>query len=212
MSLQKDDHPSLKVLYTGMSGTGKTTLAQKRIAKEKARWKFIFDHKNGEFARRYGYQSVYTGDEILQATAKGGVVCFDPIREWHGRFPAAFKFWCEYVFTACRELQGRKLFIVDELQRVQTTNKEPEELLSICDVGRTFQIDCFFISSAPNAIHNRVRGQLTETFAFRLVEKNSLKFLEENNFDPEKIRTLPNGCYHFRNFDTSEAKEGGEAF
>ena len=45
-----------------------------------------------------------------------------------------------------------------------------------------------------------------------MVEKNSLKFCEENGFDSEKIRNLKNGEYVWRNFNTGESGEGGKAF
>ena len=44
MSVQKFDHVSLKVLITGCSGTGKTTLFEKLVRAEKAPRKFFFDH------------------------------------------------------------------------------------------------------------------------------------------------------------------------
>lgn len=213
MSAHVADWPSTKELWTGMSGTGKTFLLTKIIRGEKARWKFVFDHKNnGEFARANELPACYSLDEMVRATAVGGWVCYNPIKEFPGEKSRGFEMFCEFVRELGPELRGRKLLVVDELQAVQHARREPLQLMQICDEGRTAQLDCYFVSSAPNRIHNAVRGQITKVYAFRLVEKNALNWLDENSFDTEKIRELKNGCYHWRNLDTGEAGEGGAAF
>src|SRR4051812_816646 len=64
-SMQDYDWKSHKEIHIGASGSGKTFLAWERFSQEKARFKFIFDHKAMEFSRRYGVKPCFTKDEML---------------------------------------------------------------------------------------------------------------------------------------------------
>jgi AAA+ ATPase superfamily predicted ATPase len=211
MSIQKFDHPSLKILVTGTSGTGKTTLAQKLLKSEKAFVKFIYDHQ-GEFSQRFHVEPVCDIDQLCEKTAKGGYVCYDPLDAFPGKSQMGFEFFCDFVFNVSQALNGRKIFFCDELQKLTDTATEPDEFLTLCETGRRFQIDIICISQAPNRIHNAIRNQLTTVYTFRQSDANALKYLDENGFDAEKIRALPNGKWICRNLNSGEITEGGEAF
>ena len=208
MTTQKFDHPSCKVLITGTSGTGKSTLLQKLTRQEPARLKFIYDHQ-GEFATRFGIEPVTTLDGLMEKTAKGGYVCFDPVDLFKGKSPEGLNFYCDYVLAISEKIKGRKLFICDELQKLTTTRDEPGEFLALLDVGRRFQVDVFAISQAPNAIHNRIRNQLTEVYTFRQSDANAIKYLEDNGFDGEAVRNLRGKPHHdwlWRNLGNGETR------
>ena len=209
--MQKFDHPSMKILVTGTSGTGKTTLAQKLLKSEKAFVKFIYDHQ-GEFSQRFKVPAIRDADELLEKTAKGCYVCYDPIDSFPGKSQQGFEFFCEYVFRVSQALGGRKIFFCDELQKLTDTSVEPEQFLTLCETGRRFQVDIICISQAPNRIHNAIRNQLTCVYTFRQSDANALKYLQENGFDPEAVRALPKGKYIRRDLDSGEVTEGGEAF
>ena len=211
MSVQKFDHKSLKVMVAGVSGTGKTTLFQKLVQAEKAPRKIFFDHQ-GEFSSRFGMKPVYFGDELLEKIHEGGVVCYDPVKEFPGKSPEAFAFFCDLLFEVIQTVRGRKIIVCDEVQMLCDPFEIPEGLMKLLDTGRRFQTDAFFITNALNGIHNRVRNQITLLYAFRMVEKNSLKYCLENGFEDEKIRNLKNGEYVWSNFNTGETGEGGKAF
>lgn len=211
MSVQKFSHPSVKELITGTSGTGKTTLFEEILRREKARWKFVFDHQ-GEFSVRFGVKPCFTLEQIVAAADAGGWVCFDPVREFPGRTPDAFAFWADFVFEFSQSLRGRKIFACDELQKLVSTKNEPVELLTILDTGRRYQLDFFGITQAPNRIHNAIRNQITKIYTFRQSDANAVAYLGDNGFDAEKIRNLARGCYLWRNLDSGEAGEGGSAF
>lgn len=211
MSTQKFDHKSLKVMVAGVSGTGKTTLFEKLIRSEKSPRKFFFDHQ-GEFSLRFELKPIFGVNELPEAFGSGGNICFDPVKEFAGKSPEAFEFFSDLIFETIQNCKGRKIFICDEIQMLCDPHEIPEGLMKILDTGRRYQTDCFFITNALNGIHNRVRNQITMLYAFRMVEKNSLKFCEENGFDSEKIRNLKNGEYVWRNFNTGESGEGGKAF
>jgi hypothetical protein len=129
-----------------------------------------------------------------------------------GKSPEGFAFFCDYVLAVCQTLNGRKLLACDELQKLISNSREPAELLAVLDTGRRYQLDAFFISQAPNRIHNGVRNQLTYVYTFRQSDANALAYLQENGFDPDAIRNLPKGKYLWRNLDSGESGEGGTPF
>lgn len=218
MSVQVFNHPSKKVLVTGVSGTGKTTLFEKLIRNEKARWKFVFDHQ-GEFSARFGHKAATDISELCEQTARAGYVIFDPVKfanepgtdgERRG-LPGAFAFFCDYVFAMSETLRGRKIIVCDELQKLVTNTKTPDELLCILDTGRRYQLDFFAISQAPNLIHNAIRNQITEVFSFRQNDKNAVQYLADSGFDENKIRNLERFAYLWRNLATGEDNFSGGA-
>ena len=211
MRVQKFDHPSKKVLVTGVSGTGKTTLFEKLIRKEKAKWKFIFDHQ-GEFSARFGKPGAVTISDLCEQTGAGGWVVFDPIQfanetgpdgERRG-LPGAFAFFCAFVMCISENHAGRKILVCDELQKLVNASRSPDELQTILDTGRRFQLDFYAITQAPNLIHNSIRNQITEIYSFRQCDKNAVVFLTDNGFNENEIRNLPRFKYLWRNLGTGE--------
>lgn len=219
MNVQKFDHPANRRLITGVSGTGKTTHFLATIASEKARLKFIFDHQ-GEFARKLKIKPCFTADEIIQAADAGGWILFDPVDmanelDAEGKRRGVvdcFDFFCGLAFAICEVVKGRKLFICDELQKLTTTRNEPDELLSILDTGRRWQIDFYGISQAPNRIHNAIRNQITHITTFRQSDANAVAYLADNGFSADEIRNLRKGEYLWRDLDSGEDGRGGKAF
>lgn len=196
-------------MLTGNSGSGKTTLLESMVRKERARWKFVYDHKHGEFCKRFGAEPCFDGEDLTERLEKGGYVVFDPIHLFKGRPEEGFAFFCKWVFAICEQSKGRKLFICDELQKLLDTRNDPDELLVILDTGRVYQIDCFMVTNASNGIHNRVRQQITEVYAFKQGDKNACEWLEQKGFDRETLLTMPNFKFICKNLDTGEVKEGG---
>ena len=212
MSNQKQNHPSIKVCIAGTSGSGKTTLFEKLIRRERAKWIFLFDHKDGDLARRFNVKPCRTLDDLLAAVEKGGFVIFDPGTEFQGRKEAGFAFFCDFVFTVCCQVKGKKIFGADELDDLVDARTEPEELCVILDQGRTFQIDCFFIAQAMNGIHNQVRKQMKEIFAFTQGDKSGVEWLVARGFDEKSLFALRNGEWLYKNYNTGAAASGGKFF
>lgn len=211
MSVQDYDHGACHVLFTGTSGNGKSTLHWDLVRKEKARLKFVYDHKASEFSKRYGLSPVYDGPGLVEATAKGGWVCFDPIELFPGRLAAGFNFFCNYVWEVSQVVKGRKILICDELQRMITPTKEPREPLIVWECGRSFQIDTFCISQAPNRLHNTIRNQITRVYAFRQNDSNATEFLTQAGIDDNQVRNLPPYGYVWRDLNSGATGRGGPA-
>lgn len=226
MNVQVQNHPSVKVIISGISGSGKSTLFEKLISRERAKWIFLYDHKDGDLARRFKVKPCFDRDQLDAATARGGFVIFNPAKEFpllvHNRKLAetdscrcrqcGFDFFCRYLWAVKSVLRGKKIFGADELDGLVDTTREPEPLCLILDQGRTFQIDCFFIAQATNGIHNQVRKQFREIFVMMQGDKNGLAWLAEKGFDPAEINSLTNGQWLYKNLNTREFARGGKAF
>jgi hypothetical protein len=212
MSVQKQDHPSTKVLITAASGAGKSTLFEKLIRREKAKWIFLYDHKDGDLARRFEVKACRTVEELEIAVVRGGISIFNPGELFPGKPDEGFLFFCEWIWAVKNYLKGKKIFGADELDALVDTHSKPDALCVILDQGRTFQIDCFFICQATNSIHNQVRKQITEIFVMMQDEKNGLAWLEEKGFSTDEIKSLKHGEWLYKNKNTGQSERGGKSF
>lgn len=215
MSVQKSDHPSVGVMFVGVEGTGKTSLFMSVIARVKADWVLIYDHKDGDMEKRWRVPSCSTPDDLLEAVERGDrTIIFNP----HEMFPddseAGFAFWSKFVWEVFREVKGVKLFIADELDSICKETCKPREAVRILSQGRTYQFDCYFMGTAMNAVHNGLRKSIKEIFAFRQGDENAINFLHGKFGRGAGIdwENLPNGIWHYKNTATGEYKHGGKAF
>lgn len=204
-------HPANRKIHFGASGTGKNTDFLPRLKKEKAKWIFIFDHKR-EFALKLGLPVCETIPQLAVATKKGGYVLFDHQHLYPGDRVSGFKFFAKFVYEVAKELRGRKIIVVDELQDVAGPNDDCPEIITCLDDGRSLQIDAMLIAQSANGIHTRLRAQLTEIFVFRQSDENAIRHLEQNGFDKDAIRSLRPGEWFWRNLNTGKAAKGGRAF
>lgn len=209
--MQDYDHPSFKLISIGASGTGKTSLIWDSFFKRQARFKFIYDHKAMEFSRRYKIKPCFTVEDMMRVIEQGhGMICFSPAKMFPGEPERGFEVFCNFVFNISEHISGLKLFLCDELQRLVGTNAKPKPLLTICDIGRTYQIDCYFIASAANTIHNLVKGQITQVYCFK--HKGDCEWEVSQGFSEDAIKQLKKGEWCWMDIDTGETKTGGKAF
>lgn len=209
MSVQKQDAPSVKVAIPGVSGVGKSTLFEKLIRKEKARHIFVFDHKDGDLSRRFGAKPCYTPEELMDAVERGGFIIFNPGHMFPGEPEKGFAFFCEWVWAVGKLIKGKKIFCGDELDDLLDDRKP---FCVILDQGRTFEFVCIFICQSMNALHNQVRKQFTEIFAFRQGDARGTVWLVEKGFDEETLLKLENGLWIYKNMNTGSMQNGGSAF
>jgi len=212
MSVQKQDHPSIKIAIAGVSGVGKSTLFEKLVRRHNAKWIFLFDHKDADLARRFDVRACFDLDQLNAAVERGGLVIFNPAKNFPGKPEDGFAWFCRYVWAVKSVLRGKKVFGSDELDGLVDVRSEPDDLCKILDQGRTFQLDCLFICQSMNGIHNQVRKQFTEIFSFRQGDKNGTDFLEGKGFDKAELLSLSNGCWLYKNTNTGKSSKGGKAF
>lgn len=213
MSLQVQSHASAKTVICGVSGTGKSTLFEKLLRRERAKYWFLYDHKQGDMSRRFGVRPCYTQHDLKAAVLRGGLIIFDPSKLFPGKPEKGFAVFCKWFWQVAQHLPGKKIFGCDELDALVDVYSKPAELCVILDQGRTFQIDCYFICHAMNAIHNGVRKQLTEIFVFRQGDRTGADYLEKNKGFPAAMSlNLPNGKWLYKNTNTGESRSGGSAF
>ncbi len=137
---------------------------------------------------------------------------FNPAKMFPGKKEEGFEIFCKWVWAVCQVLKGRKVLIADELDSLVDTYAKPGDLCAILDEGRTFEIECYFICHATNAIHNLVKKQITEIFVMMQDEKNGLAWLEERGFSADEIKGLKHGEWIYKNKNTGQAARGGKAF
>ena len=213
MSAQKQDHPSIKIAIVGTSGAGKSTLFEKLIRRENARWVFLYDHKDGDLARRFRVKACFDGEQVFAAIERGDpVVIYNPSKEFPGKPELGFEFFCELLWSLKSALRGKKVWGCDELDALVDARCEPEPMCKILDQGRTFQFDGIFIAQSMNGIHNQVRKQFTEIFALMQGDKNGLAWLLERGFDLGELNALTYGEWLYKNRLTGESEKGGTAF
>lgn len=202
------DHQPTKVLITGKSGSGKSTYYSRFIANTDHSKIFVFDHE-GEFSHRTGLRACNNMDELSQEIEKRYII-YDPQQDFPGQSYEAFNFFCEWSFSVCQDLPGKKLFATDELQKLIGTNSLPWELCCVIETGRRAGMDTVFICQQPNLMHNRLRNQLTEIVTFRQIDKRALEFLGDVGFDPEEIKRLDR--LEFRLLDLEHGRMDGGKF
>lgn len=212
MSVQKQDHDSTKVCVVGVSGVGKSTLWEKLLRREPARWIFLFDHKDGDLSRRFKVKACFDGDDLDEAAERGGVIIFNPAKLYPGKPEEGFSWFCDYVWAVKSVLRGLKILGTDELDALVDARSEPESLCKILDQGRTFQLDCFFIAQSMNGIHNQVRKQLTEIFAMLQGDEVGCDYLKSKGFAVSELLSLKNGQFIYKNLRTGQNQRGGKAF
>lgn len=191
------DHDPYKLLIVGKSGTGKTTYFLRALLGLKARCRFVFDHK-GELAAKLGCRPALTIPDLAAAVPRGWVV-FQPWAMFKGRAAAGFAFFCDWAYEVAGFMPGRKIVAVDELQQFISAHQVDPEFGAVVEDGRIRGLDLVAISSAPNLIHNRVRGNMTEVAAFLTDEARPLEWLQARGFDPAILARLPRGHYVCRN-------------
>ena len=213
MSVQKSDHPSVKVVIVGTSGTGKTTLFMSLIRRVRAEYVFIYDHKDGDMATRFNVRADAHPDDLLASVESGQrTVIFNPHEMFPGESEKGFDFFSRLVWEVGRELPGVKLVIADELDSVCSERAKPRALCQILNQGRSYQFDCYFMATSMNGMHNQVRKEITEIFAFRQGDANGIEWLAKKGFDGKQLEALSNGIWHYKNLNTGDARTGGKAF
>lgn len=176
---------NLVIVVAGRSGTGKSTVANLIVLNSGFSCVFIFDPE-GEYAGRFQRRACQTVAELNAAIATGWVI-FDSTFLFPGsdiaeteQSQAAFKNFCEWVWTKAPAINGQKILVADEIWKFCTPNFIPLSLRAIVQNGRKRGIGLLATSQKPNKMNETIIGEATEFIGFRLEGRNLLKCLEEN--------------------------------
>jgi len=204
------DHPLNRHLVTGMSRSGKTSLAihlaknwdhyaPKHPERRKTRWIYAFD-PDREFSRKCGWTVAINREEIIRLASQFRPVCFDPIPMFGEKTKAALEWFCAHVLRDSRKVNYTKLLIVDEIWKHTGKSLQPA-LQAIMHEGARQEIDSLIISQQLNKTNSDLRAQTSDLWAFRQVDANTVKWLKEDGFSPDAIRTLDHpGGFILRDF------------
>jgi hypothetical protein len=188
-------HTASKILITGPSGCGKTTFACKHIEAWPADHVWIFDPQL-EFSQRLKVPTVSTLEGLASGAAAGGIVCWDPEPLYRGKVHNAFAAFCAWAYAVACRINGPKLLVLDEIQRYTRTGQGgiPDSLADVMHTGRRQELDLLITSQAPNLVHDQIRLQLTETYAFAFQDRRQLEWLEASGIPSESVRNTPKHC------------------
>ena len=199
------------ILFTGRSGTGKTTAALRYIQSSHHKRILIYDHA-GEFSARLGIPPVIETENLSAAMGKRPIVCFDPSEEYAGSFEEGFSDLCDWFLSIGKEtfapLNQDILFVCDEVQKFVTPYNLPFAFKELLETGRKYHVDTLSLSQRPNAIHPAMREQLTEITFFRLTEPNSQKFGEHFGVYGDVLENLETGEFVYLNMNDGAQREG----
>lgn len=195
-------HEPTKIVAVGMSGCGKTRWANEFILRSRYDCYFVFDHDR-QFSTRNQLKPAMSAAQILPQLKRGFVV-FDP-SEMFSDTKAALEWFARYAYLMSERLHGTKLFFCDELQDNVGTQTVSEFVRRVLVSGRNRGLDFLACSLQYNMIHNAIRGQATQTIAFKTEEATALKALTERGFKAEEITALRPGEFIQRN-----ARDGSE--
>lgn len=198
-------HVARHILVTGMSGKGKSTFARRMVAADRARWKFAFDTYKQEFPRLMGWRLCVDVPGLAAATKAGEASAFYSAPAFPGNRVAGFSAWIRWVWEVGKVLPGRKLVIVEEVEKVTAHRNSPlaPAFSEMLDEGRATQFDVIVIAQRVSTVSDLIRAQITEFITFQHVDGNQLDWLEAEGFDRERVAALQRGQYIWRDRELS---------
>ena len=193
-------HEASHSLITGMSRKGKSTFARALSAKAGARWKFGCDPYKKEFPRFMGWPLVIDEPGLKRAVMAGQASGFYSAPLFPGDRIEGFNFWIRWVYEVGKALPGRKLVVVEEIEKTTAHRNSPlaPAFSETLDEGRAAQFDVLMIAQRVSTVSELIRAQTTEIITFQHVDGNQLDWLKAEGFNPDSVSRLDRGEYIWR--------------
>jgi DNA polymerase III delta prime subunit len=207
---QDDSHDNYKVLFCGMTGTGKTTLALKKILTEKHDWKIIID-QDRQWSRRLGGYCVTELRHLPHALAHSRAVCFDPMPHFRGDLQSAFDWICEFVWSFAGQFPGNKLLVMDDFPDMTPISNGEYRKHRLCEIagnGRRRGLDLYGLCRAYTEACPLFRSAFSELYCFRQPDSTCADWMARNGFDLETVKRLADGEYLHLNRATGAITRG----
>lgn len=175
----------------------------------------VFDHQ-GEFAGRAGVSPALSVGHLGAGIMRGGLVVFDPIELFPGKVETGFTWFVNWLWSIAYKMEraGMEdtfLFCCDEIQTFCRPGALPQALKNIIECGRRYGLDMYCISNRPNQVHECLRTNLTDIYAFRLLDNNAKRFLDDAGVNYEGVERLNVGEYFHYDLNAN-TKTPGKVF
>jgi len=205
------DHVAVHRLVTGMTGKGKSTFVRAMVKKDRAPWKFAFDTYKKEFPRFMGWPFCIDEPGLVRATTEKRISAFYSAPLFPGSRIEGFNFWIRWVYEVGKVLPGRKLVIIEEIEKTTAHRNSPlaPAFAEMLDEGRAAQFDVVMIAQRVSTVSELVRSTTTEICTFQQVDGNQLDWLEEEGFDRGAVSRLQRGQFITRQRETGEQTTNG---
>lgn len=190
-------HEAVHQLITGMSGKGKSTFSRAMVARDRAPWKFAFDTFKKEYTRFLGWPLCIDEPAMKRALLAGRPSAFYAAPLFPGDRPEGFNFWIRWVYEMGKQLPGRKLVIIEEVEKTTAHVNTPlsPAFAEMLDEGRAAQFDVMLISQRLSSMNRNIRTTLTDICTFQHTDPDELDWLKRERFDCAAVEKLVRGEY-----------------
>lgn len=195
MNLADISHRAACYGCAGRRGSGKTSRLVSYVIEARAGFVFAFD-PTGQLSQKFRVPAIRRREQIENGILSGW--CFYTPDDGS---EAEFEWFASVAFAASEFLEGRKIFVVDEIQTWVNTYALPPAFRVIVDKGRWHRLDLAFTCQTFNTLHNGLRNQLTEVAAFAHTDETATRTLLDMGFGWPELRDLRRGEYLTRTLD-----------
>jgi hypothetical protein len=165
----------------------------------------VYDWQGGEFAHKLGAKSAVDRQGLEELITRGErVVCYEAELGESSPSEEGFEWFCGMAFELSGVTPGRKLIVIDECQELIDPWNIPPGLGKILSRGRRREMDTCLIGRSANALQTTARDQVNELYCFRMVDGNSLKYPTSLGIDEEKLKTLKDTHFIYRDGRTGK--------
>jgi hypothetical protein len=167
------------VIVTGQTGTGKTRWIANHIKEHLDEYDkvLVFDAQydlqgKPELSSLLRRKCAHTRRDI-EELLPGDILCFSPWKL------CGTDIWAAMVsfIGICRAVRGKKLLVIDELQKYGGHHDALDELVDVYQTGRRDGIHTLAGAAAPTGLHTDILGSVDRIIAFRSVSRSAVQFL-----------------------------------